>query len=423
MSFSLIMSIFIAILIVLVICAVVFFKMRNVSLPMKLNMINNHIRSGNYRGAVKLCKDIIAKDSKNSEAHYFLGLAYLNDNQNELALEEFRIVDRAGVFSKNISEYELRMHMAELYAKTNKIDEALKEYALLSQKNGHNFEVYFKMGELFDSKGNKQQAAAYYMKALKIKKKFVPALYKLGIIYFDFKKYADAKKLFSLLRVEDPNDFKIYYYLGVIDKSEGNSKSAIANLEKASSGKIINNSNEFNLNSHIGIIFQDADSQILGETPEEDILFGLKNLNFKKEEREKKLKEVLSFCELENKKHSPARLMSGGEKRRLAIASILALDCDIIILDEPFANLDWKGVKLVTSLLKKLKEENKTIIILTHEIEKILALTNRVVIINNGKLVFDDTTENATQMDKSQWEEFELHYPFTSYKNLEDLIW
>ena len=237
MSFSLIMSIFIAILIVLVICAVVFFKMRNVSLPMKLNMINNHIRSGNYRGAVKLCKDIIAKDSKNSEAHYFLGLAYLNDNQNELALEEFRIVDRAGVFSKNISEYELRMHMAELYAKTNKIDEALKEYALLSQKNGHNFEVYFKMGELFDSKGNKQQAAAYYMKALKIKKKFVPALYKLGIIYFDFKKYADAKKLFSLLRVEDPNDFKIYYYLGVIDKSEGNSKSAIANLEKATRDK------------------------------------------------------------------------------------------------------------------------------------------------------------------------------------------
>ena len=197
----------------------------------------------------------------------------------------------------------------------------------------------------------------------------------------------------------------------------------IAKLENQTEGKIINNAKEFNLNSHIGIIFQDADSQILGETPEEDILFGLKNLNLKKEERETKLKEVLSFCELENKKHNPARLMSGGEKRRLAIASILALDCDIIILDEPFANLDWKGVKLVTSLLKKLKEENKTIIILTHEIEKILALTNRVVIINNGKLVFDDTTENATKMEKSQWENFELHYPFSSYENLEDLIW
>ena len=236
------------------------------------------------------------------------------------------------------------------------------------------------------------------------------------------KKFPNGKESLSNINFEIyKNDFIL------IAGSNGSGKTVlmniIANLEKASSGKIINNSKEFNLNSHIGIIFQDADSQILGETPEEDILFGLKNLNLKKEERETKLKEVLSFCELENKKHSPARLMSGGEKRRLAIASILALDCDIIILDEPFANLDWKGVKLVTSLLKKLKEENKTIIILTHEIEKILALTNRVVIINNGKLVFDDTTENATQMKKSQWEEFELHYPFTSYKNLEDLIW
>ena len=236
------------------------------------------------------------------------------------------------------------------------------------------------------------------------------------------KKFPNGKESLSNINFEIyKNDFIL------IAGSNGSGKTVlmniIANLEKPSSGKIINNSKEFNLNSHIGIIFQDADSQILGETPEEDILFGLKNLNLKKDERGKKLKEVLSFCELENKKHSPARLMSGGEKRRLAIASILALDCDIIILDEPFANLDWKGVKLVTSLLKKLKEENKTIIILTHEIEKILALTNRVVIINNGKLVFDDTTENATQMDKSQWEEFELHYPFTSYKNLEDLIW
>ena len=236
------------------------------------------------------------------------------------------------------------------------------------------------------------------------------------------KKFPKRKESLSNINFEIyKNDFIL------IAGSNGSGKTVlmniIAKLEKPSSGKITNNSKEFNLNSHIGIIFQDADSQILGETPEEDILFGLKNLNLQKDEREKKLKEVLSFCELENKKHTPARLMSGGEKRRLAIASILALDCDIIILDEPFANLDWKGVKLVTSLLKKLKEENKTIIILTHEIEKILALTNRVVIINNGKLVFDDTTENATKMDKSQWEEFELHYPFTSYKNLEDLIW
>ena len=236
------------------------------------------------------------------------------------------------------------------------------------------------------------------------------------------KKFPNGKESLSNINFEIfKNDFIL------IAGSNGSGKTVlmniIANLEKASSGKIINNAKEFNLNEHIGIIFQDADAQILGETPEEDIAFGLKNLNLKKDEIKKITNEVLDFCELTHKKNSPTRLMSGGEKRRLAIASILALDCDIIILDEPFANLDWKGVKLVTSILKKLKEKNKTIIILTHEIEKILALTNRFIIINNGNLVFDDTTENATKMDKTQWEEFELHYPFSSYKNLEDLIW
>ena len=236
------------------------------------------------------------------------------------------------------------------------------------------------------------------------------------------KKFPNGKESLSNINFEIyKNDFIL------IAGSNGSGKTVlmniIANLEKASSGKITNNSKEFNLNEHIGIIFQDADSQILGETPEEDIAFGLKNLNLKNDEIKKITNEALDFCELTHKKNSPARLMSGGEKRRLAIASILALDCDIIILDEPFANLDWKGVKLVTSILKKLKEKNKTIIILTHEIEKILALTNRFIIINNGNLVFDDTTENATKMDKSQWEEFELHYPFSSYNKLEDLIW
>lgn len=213
----------------------------------------------------------------------------------------------------------------------------------------------------------------------------------------------------------------------LIAGSNGSGKTAlmniIANLEKPSTGKIINNAKDFNINTHIGFIFQDADSQILGETPEEDILFGLKNLNYKKEKIKEITNNVLKFCELENKKHFPARLMSGGEKRRLAIASMLALDCEILIFDEPFANLDWKGVKLVTSLLKKLKEEGKTILILTHEVEKVLAITNRVIVIKNGRLILDDSTNEIIKLEKSKWEELELHYPLTEYKTLEDLIW
>lgn len=227
----------VAIVIAFIIGAVIFVKTRNVSLPAQFNAINNYIKSGNPRGAVRLCKNIIAKNPENYDAHYFMGLAYLNLNQDELALEELKTFDKAGVTSKNISEYELRTHLAELYVKFNKIDEALKEYALLAQKKTNEYEVYFKMGELFDSKGNKQQAAAYYMKTLQLKKKYVPALYNLGKIYFDFKKYIDAKKIFSILKSEESGNLKAYYYLGVIDKNEGNYNSAIANLEKATRDK------------------------------------------------------------------------------------------------------------------------------------------------------------------------------------------
>lgn len=239
MSFLLIMSFIVAILIVVIICAVVFVKMRNVSLPAKFNMINNYIRNGNPKSAIKMCKEIIAKNPDAHEAHYYMGLAYLNLKQDELALEELKAFDKAAFIPKNISEYELRTHLAELYVKFNKIDEALKEYALLAQKKTNEYEVYFKMGELFDSKDNKQQAAAYYLKTLQLKKKYVPALYNLGIIYFDFKKYADAKKIFSILKAEDSGNLKVYYYLGIIDKNEGDYNSAISNLEKATRDKEI----------------------------------------------------------------------------------------------------------------------------------------------------------------------------------------
>lgn len=212
----------------------------------------------------------------------------------------------------------------------------------------------------------------------------------------------------------------------VIGGSNGSGKSVlmsiIANLDKATSGKIINNAKEQNLNSHIALIFQDADSQILGDTPQEDIAFGLKQMNLSKDQIKCKTDEYLSYCELSQKRLSPARLLSGGEKRRLSVASVLAMDCDIIIFDEPFANLDWPGVQLVTKVLKDLSQQNKTIIILTHETEKVLGLSNRFVILNKGQIEFDGTPQEALTK-KEIWKNANIKYPLTSYSKLEDLIW
>ena len=112
--------------------------------------------------------------------------------------------------------------------------------------------------------------------------------------------------------------------------------------------------------------------------------------------------------------------MSGGEKRRLAVAGILAMGRDLIIFDEPFANLDWPGVKQVCAILKDLKEEGKSIILLTHEIEKVLALANRFIILDKGKIRFDGKPSEGLKLNL---EEFSIRNPLNSYNKLEDLLW
>jgi biotin transport system ATP-binding protein len=149
------------------------------------------------------------------------------------------------------------------------------------------------------------------------------------------------------------------------------------------------------LRRHIGLVFQDADAQIVGETVAEDIAFGPKNLGFSKAEIEGQSFLAMQAVGLEQKRDRPARNLSGGEKRRLAVAGVLAMGCQTIIMDEPFANLDWPGALQVLSVLRKLKQEGKTVILLTHELEKVLALADRLVILHQGVVREDDAPEAA----------------------------
>ena len=143
----------------------------------------------------------------------------------------------------------------------------------------------------------------------------------------------------------------------VIAGSNGSGKSVlmslIAGLDEPTGGTIDLFGNS------AGLVFQDADSQILGETPEEDVSFGAKNYGLKKDELKQCVESSLEQVGLLHKKNAYARSLSGGEKRRLAVAGILAINRSVIIFDEPFANLDWPGVKQVCMILKKLKEEKK----------------------------------------------------------------
>ena len=149
----------------------------------------------------------------------------------------------------------------------------------------------------------------------------------------------------------------------VIAGENGSGKSVlmsiIAGLEKADSGEI-------KTDGRVGLVFQEAETQILGETPREDIAFGPKNLGWKKDKIELAVKNALEQTGLTNKADFPARFLSGGEKRRLAVACMIAMDIPIIIFHEHYANLDYSGVKQVNELIRQLKKNGKTIIILTH---------------------------------------------------------
>ncbi len=174
------------------------------------------------------------------------------------------------------------------------------------------------------------------------------------------------------------------------------------------------------VNGRVGLVFQEAETQILGETPAEDIAFGPKNLGWKKADVQAAVREALEQTGLTEKADFPARFLSGGEKRRLAVACMLAMKLPIIILDEPYANLDYGGVKQVNKLIRQLKAEGKTVIILTHEIEKCLGLADRFVVLFRGKKVFDGTPGMGLNHNLEAWN---IRNPLVTYINIEDLVW
>ena len=169
-----------------------------------------------------------------------------------------------------------------------------------------------------------------------------------------------------------------------------------------------------------GLVFQEADTQILGETPREDIAFGPKNQKKSRAEVKEAVEDALEQVGLTKKADYPARFLSGGEKRRLAVACMLSMNFPVIIFDEPYANLDYGGVRQVNSLVKKLHSQNKTVIILTHELEKCLGLADRFVVLFRGDKVFDGAPLEGLSQNLEQWN---IRNPLNSYLKLEDLIW
>jgi cobalt transport protein ATP-binding subunit len=136
----------------------------------------------------------------------------------------------------------------------------------------------------------------------------------------------------------------------------------------------------------VGMVFQDADSQIVGETVAEDVAFGPENLGLSLEEVRIRVATALDMVGLQHLQHKPCHLLSGGEKRRVAIAGVLAMQPSILVFDEPFANLDYSGVRQVLEQILKLHADGHTVIVATHDVEKVITHADRMAIIHKGEL-------------------------------------
>jgi biotin transport system ATP-binding protein len=170
----------------------------------------------------------------------------------------------------------------------------------------------------------------------------------------------------------------------------------------------------------VGLVFQDADAQFVGETAAEDTAFGPENLGLSKDEVRVRVEEALHAAGLWEKRSFPPRRLSGGEKRRLAVAGVIAMGCDTVIFDEPFANLDWPGVVQVLEIIRDLKRAGRTVIILTHELEKVLALADRLVILDRGHIRDDGKPAELLPRLK---DEYGVRNPLHSYTCVEDCSW
>ena len=144
------------------------------------------------------------------------------------------------------------------------------------------------------------------------------------------------------------------------------------------------------LRKHISLVFQFPEYQLFEETVEKDVAFGLKNFGYKEKDAIEQAHKALLSVGLNESffKKSPFEL-SGGERRRVAIAGILAINPDILVLDEPTAGLDVKGAKDVMTLIKSMHENGKTIIMVTHDMDLVMKYCNLVYVLKDGKLAYE----------------------------------
>jgi len=159
------------------------------------------------------------------------------------------------------------------------------------------------------------------------------------------------------------------------------------------------------LAKNVGFVFQNPDNQLFSETVEDEIAFALKNFGFDKETIEKRVTWALDFLSLSQYRKTSPFLLSGGERKRVALASVLAWNPETLVLDEPTIGQDHEQKEKLRQFIMQLQSEKKTVIMVTHDVEFVAECNPRVILMQDGKIVADgkakDILTNSKLLEES----------------------
>lgn len=163
----------------------------------------------------------------------------------------------------------------------------------------------------------------------------------------------------------------------------------------------------------VGIVFQDPNDQLFAPTVKEDIAFGPMNLGLSYDEVEKRVEDALKMVGMENYEDKTPHHLSGGQQKRIAIAGIIAMKPELMILDEPTAGLDPDGVEKVLNIMNQLNEEGMTLIISSHDIDMISKYADKIFVLYNGEII-ESENKNKIFSDMELLKKAHLRTPITT---------
>ncbi len=216
-----------------VIISLVIIIVKTIVSPKKIDAIPRLIKQGKTTNAIKIAKQILAKDQKNYLAHYYLGKAYVKENRTELAIIEYKNVNENALFGEDLNELTFRREYSQLLLKYNQQNEALKNFLLLTKLDPQNADNFFQVGQIYEQQNRYDIALGFMQKCAMLDKKHARAHAEIGLMLYRTKQFNEAKKEIDMAIRLSPETYSSYYYLGKILKDAKDIQGAIKAFEKA----------------------------------------------------------------------------------------------------------------------------------------------------------------------------------------------